>query len=120
MCGVGPCLRGEHPTRDEGEWVPAHSLANNLTWVEEKSAMALANYVPCIPQEAAQMVRLGASHLVSWPANSSTSEEEEEEQEEEEEYEEGEEWEEVDPKLPSTDTELKQGKEEGEPESSRR
>ena len=102
-----------NPARDEVEWVPVHSLANDLTWAEEKSAVALANYVLCIPQEAAQIVRLRACQLVSWPADSSTSEEEEEEQEE------GEEQEEADPKLPSTDVELEQGEEEGEPEPSR-
>ena len=52
-------------------------------------------------------------------ANPSTSEEEDEEQEEEEEHEGREEWEEVDPGLPSTDAELEQGEEEGEPEPSR-
>ena len=49
-----------NPARDEVEWVPACGLANDLTWVEEKSAVALANYVPCIPQEAARIARLGA------------------------------------------------------------
>ena len=102
-----------NPTRDEVEWVPACGLANDLTWAEEKSAMAQANYMPCIPQEAAQIARLGTCHLMSWPVDSSTLEKEEEEQEE------GEEWEEVDPELPSTDAELKQGEEEGELEPSR-
>ena len=72
-----------NPTRDEVEWVPARSLTNDLTWAEERSAMALANYVLRVSQEAAQITRLGAHQLVSWPTNSSTSEEEEEEQEEE-------------------------------------
>ena len=49
-----------NPTRDEVEWVPARGLTNDLTWCEEKSAMALANYVPCISQEVACFVRLGA------------------------------------------------------------
>ena len=49
-----------NPTRNEAEWVPACSLANDLTWVEEKSIVALANYVPCVSQEAAQIARLGA------------------------------------------------------------
>ena len=48
-----------NPTRDEAEWVPAHGPANDLNWVEEKSAMALANYVPCVSQEAAHIARLG-------------------------------------------------------------
>ena len=49
-----------NPTRDEVEWIPTCGLANDLTWTEEKSAMALANYVPCILQEAARIARLGA------------------------------------------------------------
>ena len=71
-------------TRDEVEWVPMCSLANDLSWVEEKSTVVLANYVPRISQEGACIVRLGARHLVSWPDDSSSMEEEEEEQEEEE------------------------------------
>ena len=108
-----------NPTRDEAEWVPTRGLTNDLTWAEEKSAVALANYVPCISQEVACIVRLVAHQLVSWPSNSSTSEEEDEEQEEEEQEEE-EEWEEADPGSPSTDVELEQGEGEGEPEPSRR
>ena len=69
-----------NPTRDEAEWVPMHGLTNDLTWAEERSAVALANYVPCVCQEAARITRLGARRLVSWPTNSSMSEEEEEEQ----------------------------------------
>ena len=49
-----------NPTRDEAEWVPAHGLANDLTWAEERSAVALANYVPHVSQEVAQIARLGA------------------------------------------------------------
>ena len=61
--------------------------------------MALANYVPCVSKEVAQIARLGARQLVSWPADSSTSDEEEEEQEE------------VDPEPLITDVELEQGEE---------
>ena len=74
-----------NPTRDEAEWVPTCGLANDLTWAEEKYAMALANYMLHVSQEIVWITRLGAHRLVSWPADSSTSEEEEEEQEEEEE-----------------------------------
>ena len=49
-----------NPTRDKAEWVPACGLTNDLTWVEEKSAMALANYVPHVSQEAAHIARLRA------------------------------------------------------------
>ena len=47
-----------YPTRDEAEWVPTCSVTNDLSWVE-KSAMALANFVPCISQEAARSQGLG-------------------------------------------------------------
>ena len=49
-----------NPTRDEAEWVPAHGLANDLTWVEERSTVALANYMPHVSQEVARIMRLGA------------------------------------------------------------
>ena len=102
------------------EWVPTCGLANDLTWAEERSAVALANYVPRITQEVAQIARLGAHRLVSWPADSSMSEEEDEEQEEDE-QEEGKEQEEADPEPPITDAEPEQSEEdqEGEQELSR-
>ena len=31
------------PTKDEAEWVPTCGLANDLTWAEKRSTMALAN-----------------------------------------------------------------------------
>ena len=49
-----------NPARDEAEWVPMHGLANKHTWAEEKSAVVLVNYVPCVSQEAACIVSLGA------------------------------------------------------------
>ena len=49
-----------NPHRDEAEWVPTHGLANDLTWTEERSAVALANYVPHVSQEAARIARMGA------------------------------------------------------------
>ena len=55
------------PTRDEVEWVPVCDTTNDLSWVEEKSAMALVNYVPCASQEGAHIARLRAHHLVSGP-----------------------------------------------------
>ena len=101
--------------RDEEELVPVHGLTNDLTWMEERSAMALVNYVPHISQEVAQIARLGACQLVSWPANSCISEEEDKEEEA------GEEREEVDPEPPIMNAELEQSKEdqEGEQEPSR-
>ena len=74
-----------NPARGKAEWVPAHGMTNNLSWVEEKSAVALVNYVPCISQEGAHIARLGAHCLVSWPDDSTSQQEGEEEQEEEEE-----------------------------------
>ena len=66
-----------NPAKNEAEWVPACGLTNDLTWAEERSAIALANYVLHIPNEAARITRLGACQLVSWPEDSSTLEEEE-------------------------------------------
>ena len=66
-----------NPAKDKAEWVPVRGLTNDLTWAEERSTVALENYVPCIPDEAAQITRLGAHQLVSWPDDSSMLEEEE-------------------------------------------
>ena len=66
-----------NPAKNEAEWVPAHGLTNDLTWAKERSAIALANYVLCIPDEVAQIARMGACQLISWPNNCSMSEEEE-------------------------------------------
>ena len=49
-----------NPAMNKAEWVPVHSLTNDLTWAKERSAVALVNYVPCIPAEVAQITRLGA------------------------------------------------------------
>ena len=101
-----------NPARDKAEWVPMCGLTNDLTWDEERSAMALANYVPHVSQEVAWIARLGARQLVSWPADSSMSEEEEHEEEEE--------LEEVDPELPTTGAEPEQSEgDEGKQEPNR-
>ena len=68
-----------NPTLNEAEWVPVHGLANDLSWAEERSAMALANYVPCTPVEVAQITRLGAGRIVSCPSDDSSPSVEEEE-----------------------------------------
>ena len=99
--------------RDEVEWVPTCSITNDLSWVEEKSAVAMVNYVPCISQEAAHIAKLGACCLMSWPNDSSLQEEEEEDEEVEEQGE-------VGPELPSGGTELEQGEMEQEVEPRRR
>ena len=49
-----------NPAKNEEEWIPACGLTNDLTWAKERSAVALANYVPRIPDEVARIVRLGA------------------------------------------------------------
>ena len=66
-----------NPAKNEAEWVPVRGLTNDLTWAEERSTVALANYVPCIPEEVAWITRLGAPQILSWSNDSSTSEEEE-------------------------------------------
>ena len=68
-----------NPALNEAEWVPACGLANNLSWAEEKSTVALVNYVPCAPAEAAWITRLGAGRIVSCPGNDSSASTEEEE-----------------------------------------
>ena len=70
------CVLAYNPTKNEAEWVPARGLANDLTWAEERSAVALANYVPHIPDEVAWISGLGFRQLLSWPKDSSTLEEE--------------------------------------------
>ena len=68
-----------NPALNEAEWVPVHGLANDLSWAEERSTVALANYVPCIPAEVAWIARVGAGRIISCPSdNDSTSTEEEE------------------------------------------
>ena len=106
-----------NPARDEAEWVPACRVANDLSWVEERSVVALANYVPHVPQEADCIAELGACCLVGWPDNSSSEEEDNEQTEEEDgepegdepegdEHEEAEGWGEADPESPSSSTAL--------------
>ena len=34
-----------NPMLNEAEWIPMRGLANDLSWGEERSAVALANYV---------------------------------------------------------------------------
>ena len=49
-----------NPALNEAEWVPVHGLANNLSWAQERSAVALANYVLHTSAEAAWITRLRA------------------------------------------------------------
>ena len=109
-----------NPTRDEAEWVPTCRVTNDLSWVEEKSAVALANYVPCVPQEVDCITELGTHCLVGWHDDSSSEEEDDEPTEEEDgelegdepegdEHEEVEGWGEADPKSLSSSMALEQG-----------
>ena len=111
-----------NPARTEAEWVPTRGGTNDLSWAEEKSAVALANFVPCVSQEAAHIAGLGTRCLMSWPDDSLEEEEEEDEQEEEEQEEEEEEQEEAEgqgeagPESPSSGMALEQGEMEQEAE----
>ena len=49
-----------NPTLNEAEWEPMHGLADNVSWAEERSAVALANYILCTAAEAERIPRLGA------------------------------------------------------------
>ena len=40
-----------NPAMNEAERVPVCGLANDLFWAKERSAVAFANYVPCVPAE---------------------------------------------------------------------
>ena len=51
-------------TRDEAEWVPTHGVTNDLSWAEDRMAVALANFVPHIPQEVDRITELRARHLL--------------------------------------------------------
>ena len=53
-----------NPTRDEAEWVPTHGVTNNLSWVEERSAVVLANYMPHIPRR--QTTSQSSGPATSW------------------------------------------------------
>ena len=70
-----------NPTINEAEWIPARGLANDLSWGEERSMVALANYILCAQKEGRRIARLRASRVVSSPDDdtSTTSMEEEEE-----------------------------------------
>ena len=71
-----------NPTRDKAEWVPACGVTNYLSWVEERMAVTLVNFVPHVPQEVDCITELRACHLLGW-ADDSPLEEDEQTQEEE-------------------------------------
>ena len=81
--------------------------------------MALANFVPCIPQEADRIAELGAYCLLGWSDNSSLEEEDDEQMQEGEpegdepegdEHKEAEGRGEADPESPSSGAAFDQGK----------
>ena len=89
--------------------------------MEERSAVALANFVPCIPQEADCIAELRTCRLLGWSDNSSEEEEDDEPTKEEDgkpegdepegdEHKEAEGWGEADPEPPSSSVALEQGK----------
>ena len=69
------------PTRDEVEWVPACGVAKDLSWVEERMAVVLVNFVPHTGQEADRIAELETRHL-AWTDESPLEEEGKEMQEE--------------------------------------
>ena len=73
------------PSRDKVEWVPTCRVANDLSWAEERMAVALAKFVPSAHQEADCITELGTCHLLAWTDESSLENEGEETQEEEDE-----------------------------------
>ena len=74
------------PTWDEAEWVPAHGVANNLSWAEERMVVTLVNFVPRTGQEADRIAELG-THRLAWTDDSSLEEEGDEMQEEDDTHE---------------------------------
>ena len=104
-----------NPARDEAEWVPTHRVANDLSWVKERMAVVLVNFVPHAPQEADHIMELRTCCLLAWTDDSSEEEEGEQMQEEgdEQEENEGEEvegWGESNPEVPPSDEMHGQGK----------
>ena len=64
-----------NPTRDEVAWVPTHGVTNDLSWVEERMAVTLANFVPRASQGADRIAELSTHHLLAWTNDSSEEEE---------------------------------------------
>ena len=53
-----------NPTRDKAEWAPTHGVTNDLSWVEERMAVVLANFVPHAPRRQTALWTLGCA--TSW------------------------------------------------------
>ena len=50
---------------NEAEWIPMRGLATDLSWGEERSTVALANYVPHVQKEGERIARLRVGRVVS-------------------------------------------------------
>ena len=70
-----------NPAINEADWIPTRGLVHNLSWGEERSTVALANYIPCMQKEGKRIAKLRMRRVVSSPDDdmSTTSIEEEEE-----------------------------------------
>ena len=71
------------------EWVPTHSVANDLSWAEERMVVVSANFVPHAGQEPDRIAELGTLHL-AWTDDSSLEEEGKEMQREDDAHEQAE------------------------------
>ena len=54
-----------NPTLNEAEWIPTRGLANDLSWGEERSVVALANYILHAQKGGKRIARLRVSRVVS-------------------------------------------------------
>ena len=62
-----------NPPLNEAEWIPAWGLVNDLSWGEERSVVALANYVQHALKEGKRIARLRVSRVVSCPGDNSST-----------------------------------------------
>ena len=47
-----------NPVINEAKWIPTSGLANDLSWGEKRSTVALANYILCVQKEERGITRL--------------------------------------------------------------
>ena len=108
-----------NPVRDEAEWVPTCRIANDLSWVEERMVVVLANFVPCTGQEVDRIAELRTHHLLAWTDESSLEDQGEETQEDDahEQMQEGDDEHILPPLLEDNDCEEVEGRGESNPEA---
>ena len=70
-----------NPKINEAEWIPMRGLANDLSWGEERSMVALANYIPHVQKEGKRIARLRVRRVVSSLDNDTSTMSMEEEEE---------------------------------------